>query len=94
MVERGARGRVDAHVAHGTGDDEMLCARGAEPRLEVGRAERVGEVLLDDRFAGTGRHRRVDLGAGRSAQEERRARANRQVAHVNDRQPALPERGE
>ena len=60
-VRGGAAGRIDAHVAHGTDDHDLLDSLGVEQALQLGLPERVGVVLDEDRFALAGPHGRDDL---------------------------------
>ncbi len=51
-VEGAARGGVDAHVRHESGQDQVAAGCFAEPGVQVGADERVGVVLDDDGLAG------------------------------------------
>ncbi len=73
VVSGGPYARVDAHVAHHSGDDEFPYARPAEGVVEIRLEKSVRRVFDDGGLAVQRLDRAVYLGTGRIRQEEGRA---------------------
>src|SRR5574341_1625665 len=78
-----AHRRVDAHVRHHPGDDQVLDSGILQVLFQGGTAEAIREILLDHELAGLRLDRGMDLRALRARQEKSRSRAHREMAHVN-----------
>jgi len=62
-ITGGSGGRVDAHVAHGADDHDILDPVGIKNLLQFGLEEGIRIVLDHDRLAFDRRHDRIDLDA-------------------------------
>jgi hypothetical protein len=93
-IGRRARGRVDAHVGHHPGNDELGDRVRAQVLEQRRLAEAVREMLPEDGLPGSRANRFVDLHAGGVRQEERRAGPRGDVLDVHDRARRLAKRCE
>ena len=70
QVEGGPHGRIDAHVAHGAADRQVIDLQFGELFLERGFPERIGEMFLNDRFSLYWCHRGMDFSANSIRQKK------------------------
>jgi hypothetical protein len=90
-VRGSADRRIHTHVGHHAGENQLGCVDGTQQVKEARFTEAVRKMLHDRRFAITGTHRGMNLGAHGTRKEEGSAGSLGKVLDVKHRQTELPE---